>query len=165
MNIAEKWGWFEEARESKKRKLVEEDSSPTKSGKTAERIAKYFGVSENAIKVYLALRKREKASIDRKEQSKLLELHLGLLSKKETLEGAKKKLGLASKAKDATKKKAAGPSLRTSRVFDKDDISELWEWIKDRFDEFKEKLSAVDEFEVKLKGSSHDRELMRRASR
>lgn len=71
VNIAEKWGWFEEARESKKRKPVEEDSSPTNSGKTAERIAKYFGVNEGAVKVYLALRKREEASVDREERAKL----------------------------------------------------------------------------------------------
>ena len=158
VNIAGKWGWFEEAKESKKRKPVEEDSSPTKSGKTAQRIAKYFGVSENALKVYLALRKREKASIDREERSKLFELHLRLLTKEETLEGAKKKLGLASKAKDESKKKATAPCLRASRVFNKDNISELWEWIKDRVNEFKEKLGVVDECEEKLKGSSHDRE-------
>ena len=158
VNIAKKWGWFEEARESKKRKPVEEDSSPTKVGKTAERIAKYFGVSENAVKVYLALRKREKASIDREERSKLFELHLRLLTKEETLEGAKKKLGLASKAKDETKKKATAPCLRASRVFDNDNISELWKWIEHRFNEFKEKLGVVDEFEVTLKGSSYDRE-------
>ncbi len=77
---------------------------------------------------------------------------MGLLSKKETLEDAKKKLGLASKAKDETKKKAAGPSLRASMVFDNGDISEVWKWIKDRFNEFKERLGVVDEFEVKLKG-------------
>ena len=141
-----------------------EESSQGFKGRTTRRIAKHFKVNEKAVELYLTIKKRAAEAGDTEELSKLWDLHMKLFAGKESIEGAKKKLGKKSKSKD-TKKKGAGPSLRASRVFDNDDISELWEWIKDRFNEFKEKLGVVDEFEVKLKGYSHDRELMRRASK